>query len=96
MFLLCSIKVQPFLDISLVIHNSDYEIRTRLMQMSTTERDAMSANKHSRARQNTHAPRAHPDYSDEISGDQIAVIHRMADPDGRRAAKRVLLYPAVV
>ena len=35
------------------------------------------------------------DYHDEISKDQIAAIRHVADPDGKRAGKRVILYPQV-
>jgi hypothetical protein len=38
----------------------------------------------------------HPDYEDEISLTQIETIRRLADPEGQRAAKRVLLYPSLV
>lgn len=38
----------------------------------------------------------HPDYEDEISPAQIETVRRLADADGKRAAKRVLLYPSLV
>jgi hypothetical protein len=28
--------------------------------------------------------------------DQVEAIRRLADPDGKRAAKRVVLYPSLV
>lgn len=51
--------------------------------------------------QKRHFPRnqvvpAHPEYNDEISSEQINTIRRLADPDGKRAAKRVVLYPSLV
>lgn len=38
----------------------------------------------------------HPEYNDEITTEQMDVIRRLADPDGKRAARRVALYPSLV
>lgn len=54
----------------------------------------MSNRKNSRPANHKAVP-AHPDYNDEISVDQIRVIRSLADPDGKRAARRVALYPSV-
>ena len=56
---------------------------------------AMTAKTHHGPRHNHKAPPPHPDYADEISSKQIEVIRHLADPDGKRAAKRVLMYPSV-
>lgn len=55
----------------------------------------MSLRKHSWPANHKAVP-AHPDYNDEISVDQINMIRNLADPDGKRAARRVALYPSVV
>lgn len=55
----------------------------------------MTAKTHHGPRHNHKAPPPHPDYADEISSKQIEVIRHLADPDGKRAAKRVLMYPSV-
>ena len=57
---------------------------------------AMSARKHGRPGRNHQGAPPHPEYHDEITNDQIEVIRRLADPDGKRAAKRVILYPSLV
>lgn len=61
----------------------------------TTESMAMTARKSQRPAPHKAVP-PHPDYNDEISCDQMEVIRRIADPDGKRAAKRVVLYPSLV
>lgn len=55
----------------------------------------MSHRKNSRPA-NRQAVPAHPDYNDEISVEQIDVIRHLADPDGKRAARRIALYPSLV
>lgn len=37
-------------------------------------------------------PLKQPDYADEISEEQLEAIRKLADPEGKRAKKRVLLY----
>lgn len=37
-------------------------------------------------------PPHQPDYSDEITPDQLEVIRRLADPEGANAKRRTLLY----
>lgn len=54
----------------------------------------MSARKQNRPIHSRIPP--HPNYEDEISQEQIEAIRRLADPDGKRAEKRVLLYPSLV
>lgn len=66
------------------------------MNINPTESMAMSAETHNRLGRNHKATPPHPDYNDEITDDQIAAIRHLADPDGQRAAKRVVLYPQVV
>lgn len=39
---------------------------------------------------------SHPNYEDEISKEKMDVIRKLADPNGERAARRVLLYPSIV
>lgn len=56
----------------------------------------MSASKTARPARNAKAAPPHPLYDDEISSEQLDVIRRLADPDGARAAKRVILYPSLV
>lgn len=58
-----------------------------------TERMAMTARKSDNPAFKKTIP-AHPKYDDEISSDQMDIIRRLADPDGKRAEKRVLLYPS--
>lgn len=65
------------------------------MNINSTESMAMSANKHLRPGRNHKAAPPHPDYNDEITDDQIAAIRHLADPEGKRAGKRVVLYPQV-
>ncbi|MEL7685538.1 hypothetical protein AAG594_14465 [Citromicrobium bathyomarinum] len=55
----------------------------------------MSARKFVRAGRFRKTGPAHPNYQDEINDDQIQTIRRLADPDGKRAAKRVALYPSI-
>lgn len=38
----------------------------------------------------------HPEYNDEIGIEQMDAIRKLADPDGKRAARRVALYPSLV
>ncbi|MEP2735592.1 MAG: hypothetical protein ABJP34_04775 [Erythrobacter sp.] len=38
---------------------------------------------------------AHPNYQDEITNGQLEAIRHLADPDGKRASKRVALYPSL-
>lgn len=52
----------------------------------------MSLNKTPRPYQKA-GPQPHPNYQDELSKDQIETIRKLADPDGRNANGRVLLYP---
>ena len=66
------------------------------MTETRTESMAMSARKHPRPSRNHRQAPPHPDYNDEISTAQMDVIRRLADPDGSRAAKRVILYPSLV
>lgn len=56
---------------------------------------AMSARKSVRQGRVRKAGPAHPNYQDEITFDQLNAIRRLADPDGKRAAKRVALYPSL-
>lgn len=56
----------------------------------------MTERQHKRHVRAARPARPHPNYNDEISIEQIEVIRKLADPDGRRAAKRVLLYPSVI
>jgi hypothetical protein len=60
-----------------------------------TESMAMS-NKTARPARNLKAAPPHPLYDDEISSEQLDAIRRLADPEGKRAAKRVILYPSLV
>lgn len=65
------------------------------MIINSTESMAMSANKHDRPGLNKNAAPPHPDYNDEITDEQIAAIRHLADPEGKRAGKRVVMYPQV-
>lgn len=56
------------------------------------EREAMSASKLSRPHTRK-VPQPHPHYADELSREQIDAIRKLADPEGRNAGGRVLLYP---
>lgn len=60
-----------------------------------TESMAMTARKDHRPNRNHKPVPIHPDYQDEISPEQIEAIRHLADPDGKRAAKRVVLYPSL-
>lgn len=62
------------------------------MNSNHLEREAMSANKLSRPH-GRNAPQPHPNYQDELTREQIEEIRKIADPDGRNAKGRVLLYP---
>ncbi|MBC2651254.1 hypothetical protein [Novosphingobium aerophilum] len=66
------------------------------MNINLAESRAMSAQKHHRPGRNQRTAPPHPMYDDEISDAQIDVIRHLADPDGKRAAKRVILYPSLV
>lgn len=66
------------------------------MTPTTTESMAMTARRHHRPNRNFKASPPHPGYEDDISADQLDVIRRLADPDGTRANKRVILYPSLV
>jgi hypothetical protein len=66
------------------------------MNSSKLKAMTMDARKPAAPRRLTGAVPAHPDYQDEITPAQIEVIRRLADPDGLRAAKRVLLYPSLL
>lgn len=70
-------------------------MRCNFMPNTTTESMAMTARKIYRPAHNRAAP-PHPDYNDEITPDQMEAIRHLADPDGERASKRVLLYPSLV
>lgn len=56
----------------------------------------MSVRKNTRPGRNHKAAPPHPTYDDEITQEQMDVIRRIADPEGKRAAKRVILYPSLV
>ena len=56
----------------------------------------MFSKKASRQTRSLKAAPPHPNYEDEISEKQIQVIREIADPDGKRASKRVVLYPSLV
>lgn len=60
-----------------------------------TESMAMTARKDHRPHRNHRPIPVHPDYQDEISEAQIEAIRSLADPDGKRASKRVLMYPSL-
>ena len=62
------------------------------MNRNLTEREAMSLNKTPRPYSKA-GPQPHPNYQDELSKEQIETIRKLADPDGRNAGGRVLLYP---
>ena len=64
------------------------------MNVNHKER-AMNARKSVRQGRVRKAGPAHPNYQDEISVDQLQVIRRLADPEGKRASKRVALYPSL-
>lgn len=66
------------------------------MKTNVSERMAMSAHKLHRPGRNHRAAPPHPMYNDEISESQIEAIRHLADPDGKRAGKRVILYPSLV
>jgi len=66
------------------------------MNTTCTESMAMSSRKHPRPGRNPKAAPPHPTYDDEISEAQIDTIRHLADPDGKRASKRVILYPSLV
>lgn len=55
---------------------------------------AMTARKSSRPA-HSKVP-VHPEYNDEIGIEQMDAIRKLADPDGKRAARRVALYPSLV
>lgn len=55
----------------------------------------MNAKKPQQSRFRGAAP-AQPNYDDELTAEQVEALRKLADPDGSRARKRVLLYPAVV
>lgn len=63
---------------------------------TTTESMAMSPRKTARPASSLKAAPPHPLYDDEISSKQLDAIRRLADPEGTRAAKRVILYPSLV
>jgi len=65
------------------------------MNINRTESMAMSATKNHRPGRNHKAATPHPSYDDELSDEQIAAIRHLADPEGQRAGKRVVLYPLV-
>lgn len=65
------------------------------MTTNCKESTAMSAKKADMQSRAYKAAQPHPAYDDEISEEQINVIRKLADPDGKRAAKRVLLYPSI-
>lgn len=53
----------------------------------------MSTDKRFRSVNGYQTPPKQPDYSDEISVEQLDAIRKLADPQGKHAANRVLLYP---
>jgi len=53
----------------------------------------MTVRKHERPAKNGRQVPIHPNYQDEIGPEAIDAIRKLADPDGKRAASRVLLYP---
>ena len=69
-------------------------MRRYVMNANRTER-AMNARKSVRQGRVRKAGPTHPNYQDEITIAQLDVIRRLADPDGKRAAKRVALYPSL-
>ena len=67
-----------------------------VFMINKPENEAMNARQPARSRRMSKACPAHPVYNDNLSESQIEAIRKLADPEGKRAAKRVLLYPSVV
>ena len=55
----------------------------------------MTARKSTRPAHHKAVP-VHPEYNDEITVEQMEVIRRLADPGGKRAGRRIALYPSLV
>jgi len=71
----------------------DLTTRSRIYDKQPHERLAMTVRKHERPAKNGRQVPIHPNYQDEIGPEAIDAIRKLADPDGKRAASRVLLYP---
>ena len=54
---------------------------------------AMSADTQNRPVKARRTPPRQPDYQDEILKEQLDAIRHLADPEGKHASGRVLLYP---
>lgn len=65
------------------------------MNFNNLERMAMSANTQNRPVKTSRTPPRQPDYQDEILKNQMVAIRQLADPEGKHARGRVLLYPEV-
>jgi hypothetical protein len=52
----------------------------------------MSARNHDQNARSSRTPPVQPDYADEISTETLEAIRRLADPDGKRAKARTLIY----
>jgi hypothetical protein len=63
------------------------------MNRNQLERMAMSANTQKRTVKARRTPPRQPDYQDEILKEQLDAIRHLADPEGKHASGRVLLYP---
>lgn len=53
----------------------------------------MSVDKQNLSVNGNQTPPKQPDYSDEITSEQLDAIRKLADPDGKNAKNRILLYP---
>lgn len=87
----------PLVNVAFKLQGATFSSEKRFAVMTTTtESMAMSSNKTARPARNLKAAPPHPLYDDEISPEQLETIRRLADPEGVRAAKRVILYPSLV
>lgn len=64
------------------------------MRDNYRKRLVMTVQKHERPAKIGRQVPVQPNYPDEISDSAMDAIRKLADPDGTRAASRVLLYPA--
>ena len=63
------------------------------MNCNQLGRMAMSADTQKRTVKARRTPPRQPDYQDEILKEQLDAIRHLADPEGKNASGRVLLYP---
>ena len=63
------------------------------MNCNQLERMAMAADTQKQTVKARRTPPRQPDYQDEILKEQLDAIRHLADPEGKHASGRVLLYP---